>query len=123
MRTSLLFARNLPRRLARQAKNPFVRSAPVVPRGASVSVLAGRSPMGNPHYQTAPQFRMPVRYAPPGGLGFAARTAQPPPGARLAAPMRGVPGEICWWTSPPDSKCCSYPGIALPFCVTYPDVE
>ena len=35
----------------------------------------------------------------------------------------GKPGEVCWWTGPPDyAKCCSYDGIAIPFCVTYPDV-
>ncbi len=31
--------------------------------------------------------------------------------------------EVCWWTGYPDyAKCCSYEGIALPYCVTYPDV-
>jgi hypothetical protein len=42
----------------------------------------------------------------------------------LAAALPSRPGEICWWTgSPADAKCCSYEGMQLPICVTYPDVE
>ena len=41
--------------------------------------------------------------------------------ALAAGSVRKPPGEICWWTES-YAKCCSYPGHALPYCVTYPDV-
>ena len=42
----------------------------------------------------------------------------------LAASAGGVPGQICWWTGAPGyQKCCSYPGMSLPVCTDYKDVE
>jgi len=73
---------------------------------------------------------------------LAAWCAETPPLAHVANPSRsprrsvgaprtvlglaaaGAAGENCWWTGYPDyAKCCTYDGIAIPFCVTYPDVE